>query len=186
MSESTSISSGIAGRYAAAVFELAKEDGRISGLESDVDAIDAGLTASADLRDLIASPILSRDEQEGAIAAVASAMGLSETFQNLLRLMARKRRLFVLHSLVRVLREAIAEEKGEVTAEVRAAAPLSEAQSARLVRALGKFAGRDVRINMTVDESLIGGLVVQVGSKMIDTTVRAKLDAMKNIMKEVG
>ncbi len=168
------------------MFELAREDGKLDGLEADVDALDAALKASADLRDLIASPIYSREEQGAAISAVAGKMGLSAHFSNLLALMASKRRLFVLPQLVSVLRERIAAEKGEVTAEVASAKALTKTQSEKLAKALSAQAGKDVKIHATVDESLIGGLVVKIGSKMIDTSIRSKLMALQNTMKEVG
>lgn len=186
MSEPTSISSGIAERYASAVFELAKENGTLDALERDVDALSSVLNESSDFRDLIHSPIYSRDQQEKGVAAVGSAMDLSQTTTNTLRLMATKRRLFVLPQLTGALRERIAAEKGEVTAEVRAAAPLSDEQRTRLAETLTSKVGKDVKMNVSVDESLIGGLVVKVGSRMIDTSIRSRLDALHNTMKEVG
>lgn len=158
----------------------------MSVLESDIDAIDAGLAESDDLRALIASPIYSREEQGAGIAAVAAKMGLSNTVSNTLALMASKRRLFVLPHLVRELRALIAEAKGEVTAEVTAATALSDAQQTKLAETLKASVGKEIKIKMAVDEALIGGLVVKVGSKMIDTSIRSKLAALQNTMKEVG
>jgi F-type H+-transporting ATPase subunit delta len=186
VSEPASISTGIASRYAAAMFELSREAGEMAQLESDVDTLDAAMKESADLRTLIASPLYSREEQGNALQAVAAAMGLSQTFRNLLALMASKRRLFVLPQLVAALRAMIAEAKGEVTAEVASAKALTKTQSDRLAKALSASAGKDVKIVATVDESLIGGLVVKIGSKMIDTSIRSKLMALQNTMKEVG
>ncbi len=186
VSEPASISTGIAARYATAIFELAKEDKSLPMLEGDVDALDAALRDSADFRALISSPLYSRDEQGAAITAVAKKAGLSQIVTNTLALMAAKRRLFVLPQLVRELRERIAVEKGEVTAEVTAAKALTKAQEEKLARTLKASVGKDVKINMAVDESLIGGLVVKVGSRMIDTSIRSKLAALQNSMKEVG
>ncbi len=186
MSEPASISFGIAGRYAAAAFELAKDAKALETLEADVSALDAALLGSADLRALIASPVYSRAEQGRAIAAVAGKMGLSELVGNTLGLMATKRRLFVLPQLVRALRGMIAAEKGEVTAEVTSAKPLTKAQSDTLSRTLKDRFGKTVKLQTSVDESLIGGLVVKVGSKMIDTSIRAQLASLQNAMKEVG
>lgn len=186
MSESVSISTGVAARYATAVFGLAKEAGALDGLERDVDALDAAIKSSGDFRALIFSPIYSRDAQGKAIGAIAAKMGLSEIVANALRLMATKRRLFVLPQLVNALRLAIADEKGEVTAEVRAATPLSSEQETALAETLKKSIGKDVKMNITVDERLIGGLVVKVGSKMIDTSIASRLAALQNTMKEVG
>jgi F-type H+-transporting ATPase subunit delta len=184
VSEPASISGGIASRYATAAFGLAMDDKALPALEADVDALDAALKASADLRDVITSPLYSREDQGNAIGAVSAKMGLSTTTQNLLRLMATKRRLFVLPQMILALRDMIATEKGEVTAEVTSAKALTKAQSDKLAATLSKQAGKDVKIIATVDESIIGGLVVKVGSKMIDTSIAAKLTALQNSMKE--
>ncbi|MEM7719167.1 MAG: F0F1 ATP synthase subunit delta [Pseudomonadota bacterium] len=186
MSESASISTGIAARYASAVFDIAKEGGQIASLESDVDALEGAIRDSSDFRDLIHSPIYSRDAQGNAVGAVAEKMGLSPTVANTLRLMASKRRLFVLPQLASALRGLIADEKGEVTAEVQAANALSAEQEKALAETLKNSVGKDVKMNITVDESLIGGLIVRVGSKMIDTSIRSKLMSLQNTMKEVG
>lgn len=186
MAEPISISTGIAGRYATAVFELAREEGPVDQLERDVDALTNAHRESADFRDLIRSPVYSRAEQESGMAALADKMGLSNTMTRTLRLMATKRRLFVLPQFLAALRDRIAEEKGEVTAEVVSASPLSDDQRNRLAETLKKQAGRDVKIDMSVDERLIGGLRVKLGSRMIDTSIRSKLDAMQNMMKEAG
>lgn len=186
MSESASISTGIAKRYATAVFELAKDSSGLSDLEKDVDALDAVIQDSADFRDLIHSPVYTRDAQGAAVTAIAAKMGLSDTVANTLKLMATKRRLFVLPQLVAALRAQIADEKGEVTADVRAAKEMNDYQRKTLAETLSKAVGKDVKMNVTVDESLIGGLIVKVGSKMIDTSIASKLSALQNSMKEVG
>ena len=186
VSEPASISLGIAQRYATAVFDLAREAGAIGTLEGDIDALSAALTESADFAAMVRSPLYSRQDQQDAITALAGQMGLSPLTVNTLALMAAKRRLFVLPQLIKALRDLIANEKGEVTAEITAAAPLTDAQAARLADTLKAKIGRDVKINTTVDESLIGGLVVKVGSRMIDTSVAAKLANLQQAMKEVG
>ncbi|MBT9247515.1 F0F1 ATP synthase subunit delta [Gemmobacter fulvus] len=186
MSEPASISSGIAARYATALFDLAKEDAGLKALEGDVDALDAALTTSADLRDVISSPIYSREDQANAIAAIVAKMGLSGLVANTLALMASKRRLFVLPQLVADLRARIAAEKGEVTAEVTAATALSAAQADKLAAVMSARVGKDVKVKIAVDETLIGGLVVKLGSTMIDTSIKSKLAALQNAMKEVG
>ena len=185
MSESASISTGIADRYATAVFSLAREGGDLDRLRADVDALGAALRDSADLRDALASPVLSRDEQGRAIDAVAEGLGLGGTLRNTLKLMAAKRRLFVVPQMVRALEARLADDRGEVTAVVRAAKPLSDGQRGRLSEALKDSTGRDVVLDVEVDETLIGGLVVRLGSQMIDTSLRAKLGALQNTMKEV-
>jgi len=168
------------------MFDLASETGAIDALEADTGALEAALSDSADLRDLINSPIYSRDETEAAIGGVATAMSLNAMTGNTLRLMAQKRRLFVLPALLAELRARISEHKGEVTADVTSAKALTAEQSAKLAATLKAAVGKDVTLNATVDESLIGGLVVKVGSKMIDTSIRSKLNALQNSMKEVG
>ena len=113
-------------------------------------------------------------------------MGLGDTLTNTLRLMAQNRRLFVVPGMIAQVKGLIAAERGEVTAEVTSAKPLSEDQTQALARTLKESVGKDVRLEVTVDESLIGGLVVKVGSRMIDTSLRAKLANLQNVMKEVG
>ena len=191
MAETASISTGIAGRYAQAVFDLARGDGArgdgaLAAIESDLDALDAALAESADLRALIASPVYSRDEQGAAVAAIAQAMGLSPTTRNALGLMARNRRLFVLPQLIAGLRARIAAERGEVTAEVVSAQPLTPEQRDSLARTLSAGEGREVRLSARVDASLIGGLVVRLGSRMIDTSISARLGRLQTMMKDTG
>lgn len=186
MSEPASISAGIAARYATAIFELARDDGAIDALEKDIATLGAALAASDDLRKMIASPIVTRDEQTRAIGALAKAMKLGPTLSNALALMAGRRRLFVLPQLLRALSARIAEAKGEITAEVTSATPLTKAQAAKLAEVLKARTGKTVRLASAVDPALIGGLVVKVGSKMIDTSIRSRLAALQNAMKEVG
>ena len=186
MSEPASISTGIAARYASAVYELAKDDKAVKTLEGDIDTLSAALADSADLNALIQSPIYSREEQAAAITAVAQKAGLSGLMTNTLALMADKRRLFVVPQLLQALRAIIAEDKGEVTAEVTSAKALTKAQSDKLAKTLKARMGKDVSITASVDESLIGGLIVKVGSKMIDTSIRSRLASLQNAMKEVG
>jgi F-type H+-transporting ATPase subunit delta len=186
VSDSASISTGIASRYATAVFELAKEQGNLDGLGTDIDALNGALSESEDFRSLISSPVYSRDELSSAASAVAKKMGLSGTMTNTLALMSEKRRLFVLPQLLGELSRLLADERGEVTAEVTAAKALTAEQEKKLAETLKARVGKDVNINMSVDESLIGGLIVKVGSRMIDTSIRSKLAALQNTMKEVG
>ncbi len=186
VSEPASISTSIAARYATAVYDIAKDGGTVKALEADIDALQAAMNDSEDFRTLIHSPIYTREEQAGAITAIASKMNLTDTMANTLALMAQKRRLFVVPQLLSTLRDIIAAEKGEVTAEVVSAKALTKAQSEKLAKTLKASTGKDVTLNATVDESLIGGLVVKVGSRMIDTSIRAKLNSLQNAMKEVG
>ncbi|WP_229673280.1 F0F1 ATP synthase subunit delta [Salipiger pallidus] len=186
MSEPASISGGIASRYAKAIFEIAKENNSVDTLESNVNDLAAAISDSPDLRDLIDSPIYSRTSMRAAIMAVAAKMNLMPALTNALGLMAEKRRLFVLPQVLDGLRAMIAEDKGEMTADVTSATALSDAQAAKLAETLKASVGKEVKIKTTVDESLIGGLVVKLGSKMIDTSVASKLDSLQNAMKEVG
>lgn len=186
VSEPASISQGIAGRYAQALFELAKDENALKALEADAEALEAALAASPELAAMIASPVIARADQANAMAAVVAKMGLSALTANTLALMAGNRRLFVLPQLVANLKARIADEKGEVTADVTSATKLSAAQAKALAETLKAKVGKTVKLNATVDESLIGGLIVKLGSTMIDTSVKAKLAALQNAMKEVG
>ncbi len=186
MSETAGISTGIATRYATAVFDLAREGKAIKALESDVATLEAAMAESADLRTLLTSPLYSREEQSGAISSVAAKMELSDTTSNVLALLAAKRRLFVLPQLLAVLQDMLSEARGEVTAEVTTAKALTKAQAQKLAETLKAQVGKSVTIKETVDESIIGGLIVKVGSKMIDTSIASRLNALQNTMKEVG
>ncbi len=186
MSEPASISSGIAERYASAVYDLAKEGKAVKALESDIASLTAALGESADLNVLLNSPVYSRDEQASAISTIAGKMKLGSVMTNTLSLMASKRRLFVVPQLLSALKARIAEDKNEIEAEVASAKALTKTQADKLAASLKAQVGKDVTLNATVDESLIGGLIVKVGSKMIDTSIRSKLAGLQNAMKEVG
>ncbi|SUZ30943.1 ATP synthase subunit delta [Roseibaca ekhonensis] len=186
MSEPASISSGIAQRYATAIFELSKESKALNALEKDVDALKDALADSAELRDLISSPVYSRDDVTRSVGALAAKMGLSQAVAGGLGLMAAKRRIFALPQVLDALRAMIADDKGEVTASVASAKALSKAQQTELTKVLKARVGKEIKLETSVDETLIGGLVIKVGSQMIDTSIRAQLAALKNSMKEVG
>ncbi|SDX09158.1 ATP synthase F1 subcomplex delta subunit [Albimonas donghaensis] len=186
MAASASISAGIAGRYATALFELAAEYNAQEVVETDLISVKQALAGSADLRQAVSSPLYKRDEQVSAIIALANAMGLQPLTRNTLALMAEKRRLFALGELCDAFLAMMAERRGEISAEVSVAAPLTDAQSASLASELKAAMGREVNLDVSVDETLIGGLVVKVGSKLIDTSIRSKLAALQNAMREVG
>lgn len=173
-------------RYATAVFELAKEAKKLPALEKDLDALTAALEESTDFVELISNPVYTRDEMAAAVAAIGKKMKLTPTVVNTLGLMAQKRRLFVLPALVNTVKGMIADEKGEVSAEVTAAKKLTKAQEDKLTKTLKASIGKEVIVNVTVDEGLIGGLIVKVGSKLIDTSIKSKLSNLQNAMKEVG
>jgi F-type H+-transporting ATPase subunit delta len=186
VSEPASISAGIAARYATAIFEIAQSNDNLDTLETGISELSTALAESQDLRDMIASPLVPRTQQAAAILAIADKMGLPPVLRNGLGLMAEKRRLFVVPQLLAALRAMIAEARGEITADVTSAKALSDAQTAKLAETLTARMGKTVTLNTTVDDALIGGLVVKVGSKMIDTSIRSKLASLQNAMKEVG
>ena len=186
LSDQASASKGIATRYATALFDLANEADDIPTLEQNVNILTQSIDVSTDLNSLISSPLYSRDQQKSAITAIATKMGLSNVMINALSLMAEKRRLFVAPTFLLVLKDLISASKNEITAEVVSAKSLSKVQVEKLAKSLKTNFGKDVKINATVDPSLIGGMVVKVGSRMIDTTIQAKLNSLQNTMKEVG
>ena len=186
MSEQASTSKGIAARYASALFGLADEQDDIPALEKNVRILKQALDESADLNRLISSPIYSRDDQRSAITAIAEKLSLSGIMTNTLALMAEKRRLFVVPIFLLVLEDLIAVSKNEITAEVVSAKALTKGQLDKLSKSLKSNFSKDIKINAAVDETLIGGMIVKVGSRMIDTTIQAKLNSLQNVMKEVG
>jgi F-type H+-transporting ATPase subunit delta len=186
VSEQASTSKGIATRYATALFGLADEQEDISTLEQNVGTLKECLDKSVDLASLISSPMYSRDQQQTAITAIAKKLGLSIVMTNTLSLMAVKRRLFVVPTFLTVLSDLIAVSKNEIMAEVVSAKSLSKGQLDNLAKTLKGNFRKDVKINATVDPGLIGGMIVKVGSTMIDTTIKAKLNSLQNVMKEVG
>ena len=186
MSEQASTSKGIAARYASALFGLADEQDDIPALEKNVRILKQALDESADLNRLISSPIYSRDDQRSAITAIAEKLSLSGIMTNTLALMAEKRRLFVVPIFLLVLEDLIAVSKNEITAEVVSAKALTKGQLDKLSKSLKSNFSKDIKINAAVDETLIGGMIVKVGSRMIDTTIQSKLNSLQNVMKEVG
>lgn len=183
---SGSLTSGVAGRYATALFEIARDGNLIDEVERDLRDIETIHANSADFREILANPVYTREEHAKALAAIAQAMGLGTTVTSTLGLLAANRRLAALPGLVAQVKALIAEHRGEVTAEVTAAKKLTKAQTEALAARLKESVGKDVKLDVTVDEGLIGGLVVKVGSRMIDTSIRSKLAALQNVMKEVG
>ncbi|MEM6678383.1 MAG: F0F1 ATP synthase subunit delta [Pseudomonadota bacterium] len=182
----SSLTSGIADRYATALFELALEQKALDTVEKDVDTLAAAMADSADLRTLVDSPLYSREAQGKAMAAVVSALGIGAFVGNLVALMASKRRLFVLADVLRAFSARLAAHRGEITAEVTAARKLSAAQKKALTASLKAATGQDVKLDIRVDESLIGGLIVKVGSRMVDTSIRSKLATLHTTMREAG
>lgn len=181
-----SIVSGVAGRYANALFDLARESKAVPAVAGDLDAFGELLNGCADLVRLVRSPVFSADEQTRALDAILAKAEIGGLTANFLRLVARNRRLFVVADMIRGFRALVAADKGEITAEVTSAHKLTAAQAKSLQTALKSVTGKTVALSETVDASIIGGLVVKVGSRMIDTSIRTKLNSLKSRMKEVG
>jgi F-type H+-transporting ATPase subunit delta len=173
----------MAGRYAAALFEIAKDDKQLAQVESDVKTFQGMLDVSEDLRRLVRSPVISAENQATALTALLGRAEISGLTANFLRLIARNRRLFAAADMLKNFRALVARERGEVSADVTSAHPLSAEQMNALQDALKAQVGKDVQINTRVDPNLLGGLVVKVGSRMIDSSLRTKLNNLKVAMK---
>lgn len=176
----------MSGRYATALFELARETNAIDAVGDDLARFEAMLDESEDLERLVRSPVFTADQQAEALGAVLDAAKFSGTTANFLRLISQNRRLFAVRDMIRGYRALVSQHKGEVTAEVTSATALTDAQSEALGEAIKSSLGQDVQIVTSVDEALLGGLVVKVGSRMIDNSLKTKLDNLKIAMKEVG
>jgi len=178
------IVSGMAGRYATALFELAREQNAIDTVKVNLDRFDALVAEIADLARLLRSPVLSADEQGRALSGVLDKVGIDGLAANFLRLVATNRRLFAALDMVKAYRALVAKHKGEVTAEVTVAEKPSEAHLAAIKDALRAVTKKDVQVDVKVDPAIIGGLVVKLGSRMVDSSLRTKLNAIKLAMKE--
>jgi F-type H+-transporting ATPase subunit delta len=174
----------MAGRYATALFDLALEANAVEAVKADLDRFDALVADSADLSRLVRSPIFSADEQLKALAAVLDRAGIRGLAANFLKLAASNRRLFAVRDMIKAFRALVARHKGEATAEVTVAEPLKDAHGDALRAALKSVTGKDVDLDVKVDPAILGGLVVKVGSRMVDTSLRTKLNAIKHAMKE--
>ncbi len=186
MAQSSSPISGVAERYASALFELAREEKSLSKVEADLNSFQALLDSSPDLQRLIKSPVFSSEEQERAISAIVSKAGIKGLAANFLRVAAANRRLFAVPGMIQAFRQIAAEARGEAEAQVIAAHALTAAQQNELKAALKSVAGKNVSIAVTVDPSLLGGMVVKMGSRQIDTSLKTKLNSLKLALKEVG
>jgi F-type H+-transporting ATPase subunit delta len=178
--------SGVASRYATALFELALEEKALERVENDLTRFNEALDAVEDLRRLVKSPMFSAEEQGRALAAVLDEMKVEGLTKNFLLLVSKNRRLFAAPDMIRAFRAMLAEHRGEMSATVTAASKLTEAQVTALKQALKAALGKDLMLDQQVDASLIGGLMVKVGSRMIDTSIRTKLSSLRHAMKEVG
>lgn len=178
--------SGVAERYASSLFELALEAGVVEAVGADLDRFQALLDESDDLKRLVASPVFSAEDQSKAISAIVEKAGISGLAANFLKVVANNRRLFAVPGMIASYRTIAAAHRGEIVAEVTSAHALDEAQETELKAALKSVTGKDVTIALTVDPSILGGLIVKVGSRQIDTSLRTKLSTLKLALKEVG
>ena len=178
------IVSGMAARYATALFELARETNAIEQVKADLERFDGLVAESADLTRLVRSPVFSAAEQSQALSAVVERAGIAGLAAKFLKLVTANRRLFAVRDMVRAFRELVAEHKGEATAEITVAEQLKDDHLAALRSALKAVSGKDVDLAVKIDPAIIGGLVVKLGSRMVDSSLRTKLNAIRHAMKE--
>ncbi len=173
----------MAGRYASALFDLALDGAEIEAVAAELEQLQAMIDDSADLRRFLRSPLYSRDDQSRAMAAIVKAAGISKLVGNLIGVVAANRRLFVLEDIIRAYRALVSAHRGEIAAEVTTAHPLSEAHRAAVEQALRNAVGSSVLMETSVDPELLGGMVVRVGSRMVDSSLRTKLQRLQLSMK---
>jgi len=179
------IISGMAGRYGNALFELARDEKAIDAVKADLDQFDAMIAGSPDLLRLVRSPVFGADEQLKAIQAILDKAGMKGLAANFLRVITTNRRLFAVREMIRAFRALAATHKGEVTAEVTVAEKLSDKNLDALKDALKSVTGgKDIDFDVKIEPAIIGGLIVKVGSRMVDSSLRTKLNAIKIAMKE--
>lgn len=186
MATDDSVVTGLSGRYATALFDLADEGKVLDEVAGDLRTLQAALDESEDLDRLVRSPILSRNEQEKAMEAVVDAMGLTSLTRRTVGLLAQKRRLFALSDIIRDYLKLLAAHRGETTAEVTSARSLTDGELDKLTATLKKVVGRDVAVEARVDPEILGGLVVRIGSRMLDSSIRTKLQRLEIAMKGAG
>ena len=178
--------SGVSGRYATALFELARDEKSIDAIKADLDKFDALLNESADLKRLVRSPVFAADAQSRALSAVLDKAEITGISANFLKVLTVNRRLFAVTDVIRAFNALVAKFRGEASADITVAEPLSEKNLDALKAALKAVSGKDVTLNVKVDPSIIGGLVVKLGSRMVDSSLRTKLNSIKHAMKEAG
>lgn len=186
MTANTSIIAGMAGRYATALFELARDKNQLDQVAADLTAFQQMLNEADDLKRLVKSPVFSAEAQKKAVAAIAQQAGFGQVTSNLLHVVARNRRLSAIEDIIKGFKSLLASHRGEVTAEATSAVPLSDEQREALRATLKDVAGQDIELITKVDPSILGGLVVKIGSRQIDDSLRTKLNKMKTRMKEVS
>ena len=179
------IISGMAGRYATALFELARDNKAVDAVKKDLDQFDALANGSVDLNRLVRSPVFGADEQLKALSAILAKAGITGLAANFLRVITTNRRLFAVRDMIRAYRALVARHKGEVTAQVTVAEKLNDKNLDALKSALKSVTGgKDIDLDVEVDPAIIGGLIVKVGSRMVDSSLRTKLNSIKFAMKE--
>ncbi len=186
MAQSASPVTAVAKRYAGSLFDLALESKSIAAVEKDLGRLEALINGSSDLGRLMMSPVFSADDQLKAVSAISAKAKISGLVANLLRVAARNRRLFAVPGMIVAFRQFAADHRGEVAAGVTSAHALTPTQEKELKDTLKSVAGKDVAFKVAVDPSLLGGLVVKMGSRQIDTSLRTKLSSLKLSLKEVG
>lgn len=174
---------GLAGRYANAVFELAQDQKAVDAVSADLAALRKALESSPDLARLVRSPVFSAEDQVRALKAILAKMDARELTTKFVLLLAQKRRLSALSGIIKAFESRVAKSRGETEAEVASARPLSDNEVAELKATLKSRLGKEPRLSTKVDPTLLGGLVVKVGSRMIDSSLRTKLDALRAAMK---
>jgi F-type H+-transporting ATPase subunit delta len=175
--------SGVPGRYASALFELSSEEKATEEVSRQLNTFQSAIDQSEDLRRLVRSPVFSAEDQVAALGAVAAQLGITGTTLNFLKLVAKNRRVSVVPDMIKAYATLLASSKGEVAGEVTSAEPLSATQLDDLKAALKSALGRDVLLSTRVDSSLLGGLIVKVGSRMMDNSLKTKLQTLKIAMK---
>jgi F-type H+-transporting ATPase subunit delta len=178
--------SGVAERYAKALLDLAEEEKTVDSVDADLDRFAGLIAESSDLARLVRSPVFSAEEQEKAVTAVLAKAGITGAAGNFIRLVAAKRRLFVLPSMINAYKAMVAEKKGIVGAEVTLAEQPSPKRLEDIKSALREVAGSEIALDVKINPAIIGGLIVKLGSRMIDASLRSKLNSIRLALKEVG
>lgn len=186
MATDTSGLSGLAGRYAAALYDIAETAGTLDIVADDLRTLRSMIDESPDLRRLIVSPVIDRTQQAQGLRALLERTGASDLTQRFVGVVAENRRLFVLPEIIHAYLSRLAERRGEIVAQVSSAQPLAEAQVSKVTEVLRRTLGSKVVVDLKIDQTLIGGLVVRVGSKLVDDSLKSKLMRLQLAMKGVG
>ncbi|WP_188908101.1 F0F1 ATP synthase subunit delta [Aureimonas endophytica] len=185
MATSSSPVSGVAERYALSLFELARDEGQIDSVESELTQFGRAIDENSELKAFVESPLFSAEDQVAAVSAIVESSRPSPLTGNFLKVVAANRRLFALPGMIRGFQQMAAAHRGEVEAEVTSAQPLDDNQRRELGETLGAYAKKTVTMRETVDPAILGGLIVKIGSRQIDTSLRTKLNSLKLALKEV-